>query len=52
MNVLERARAYDARDAELRRRKEAEHKTRSISYEEYCKRKGFSPNHYRLGGSP
>lgn len=52
MFILERARAYDARDGELRRRKEAEHKARGISYEEYCKRNGFDPEHHRLGMLP
>ena len=49
MFIQERARAYDARDEELRRRKEAEHKAHCISYEEYCKRNGFAPEHHRLG---
>ncbi len=52
MFILERARAYDARDEELRRRKEAEHKARCISYEEYCKRNGLDPEHHRLGMLP
>ena len=52
MFILERARAYDARDGELRRRKEAEHKARCISYEEYCKRNGLDPEHHRLGMLP
>ena len=47
--VQERATAYETRDEELRRRKEAEHKARCISYEEYCKRNGFAPEHHRLG---
>lgn len=33
-------------------KEEAEHKARCISFEEYCKRKGFDPVHYRLGGPP
>jgi hypothetical protein len=52
MFLQERARAYDARDEELRRRKEAEHKAHCISYEEYCKRNGFAPEHHRLGMLP
>ena len=52
MFIQERARAYDARDGELRRRKEAEHKARCISYEEYCKLNGFDPEHHRLGILP
>lgn len=49
--IQERARAYDARDAELRRQKEAEQKNHCISYEEYCRRQGFDPTHHRLGES-
>ena len=52
MFIQERARAYDARDEELRRRKDAEHKAHCISYEEYCKRNGFAPEHHRLGMLP
>ena len=52
MFLQERARAYEARDEELRSRKEAEHKAHCISYEEYCKRNGFDPVHHRLGMLP
>ena len=50
--VQERARAYETREEEKRRREEAEHKTRCISFEEYCRQNGFDPAHYRLGMLP
>ena len=50
--VLERARAYETREEEKHRREEAEHKTRCISFEEYCRQNGFDPAHYRLGMLP
>ena len=50
--VQERARAYEIREEEKRRREEAEHKARCISFEEYCRLNGFDPAHYRLGMLP
>lgn len=49
MFLQERARAYEARDEELRRQKEAEHKARCISYEEYCRKNGLDPVLHKLG---
>lgn len=36
-------------DEEERRMKDAEHKVRCISFEEYCKRMGVNPSSYVLG---
>ena len=50
--VQERARAYEIREDEKRRREEAGHKARCISFEEYCRQNGFDPARYRLGMLP
>lgn len=49
MFILDRARAWDIHDEEERRLRDDEHKTRCISFEEYCSRNGFDPHSHIIG---
>ncbi len=45
----ERARAYEIRDGEKRRRKNQEQRSRCISFEEYCRLNGLDAETYEIG---
>lgn len=49
MFILDRARAWDVHDEEERRQKDDEHKSRCISFEDYCSRNGFDPHTHIIG---